>query len=79
MTVIMCKRENLALRGHRDDSQQYDNDSVGKFQALLDFAVECRDKVLEEHLKTCSKRAFCRSKTIQNELIACCGTFTVDT
>ena len=56
MTVILCGRENLALRGHRDDSQHYD-DSVGKFQALLDFAVECEDKVLEEHFKTCSKRA----------------------
>ena len=54
-TVILCGHENLALRGHRDDSQHYDNDSVGKSQALLDFAVECRDKVLEEHFKTCSK------------------------
>ena len=45
MTVILCGRENLAPRGHKDDSQHYDNDSVGIFQALSDFAVECRDKV----------------------------------
>ena len=76
--VIFCGCENLALQGHRDDSQHYDNDSVGKFQALLDFEAECGDKVLKEHFKTFSKRASYRSKTKQNELIACCGTLIVD-
>ena len=35
--------------------------------------------MLEEHFKTCSKRSSYRSKTTQNDLISCCGTFIVDT
>ena len=37
-TVLLCEHKNLALPDHRDDSQH--NDSVGKFQALLNFAAD---------------------------------------
>ena len=36
------------------------------------------DKVLEQHLKTCSKNASCISKTSQNDLISYCGQFITE-
>jgi len=39
----------------------------------LKFQVNSGDKVLENHLKTVSARATYISKTVQNELIDCCG------
>jgi hypothetical protein len=42
------------------------NRNVGKFQALLDFRVDSSVKVLREHLKTASRNATYRFKTIQN-------------
>ena len=72
-TVVICGQQNVALRGHRDDSKYYDKHNVGNFRALLDFRVDSGDHVLEEHFKTASRNATYRSKTIQNEIINCCG------
>ena len=75
-TIIFCGKQNLPLRAHRDDSQYYGcKDNTGNFQKLLEFRVDAGDKVLEEHLKKCHKNATYRSKTIQNELISCCGDY----
>lgn len=38
-TVILFGRQNIPLRGHRDDSSNYDNEDCGNFQALLSFRV----------------------------------------
>ena len=66
----------MPLRAHRDDSQYYGcKDNTGNFQKLLEFRVDAGDKVLEEHFKKCHKNATYRSKTIQNELISCCGNY----
>ncbi len=51
-TVLLCARHNIPLRGHRDDSDNYETDNCGNFQALLDFRVDSGDKVLEEHFQT---------------------------
>ena len=72
-TVVFCGRQNIPLRGHRDDSAHYENSECGNFQALLDFRVESGDKVLQKHFETAPRNATYRSKTIQNELISCCG------
>lgn len=74
-TVIFCARQNIPLRGHRDDAKflAKGNGNPGNFQALLNFRVEAGDKVLEEHFKTASRTCTYRSKTIQNELIKLCG------
>lgn len=46
-TVIFCGKNNIALRGRRDDDPT--NDSLkGNFQALLSFRVESGDQVLED-------------------------------
>lgn len=69
-TVLLCGRQNLPLRGARDDSQYLEtNRNVGNFQALLDFRVDSGDQVLEEHFQTAPRNATYRSKTIQNVII----------
>ena len=73
-TVILCGQENIPLRGHRGDSQHYSaGESVSKFQRLLDFLIDSGDKVLENHFRNAPRNATYRSKTVQNELIECCG------
>ena len=70
-TVLFCARQNIPLRGHRDDANHLDEktNNPGNFQELLKFRIDSGDKVLESHLKNCAKNARYRSKTIQNEII----------
>ena len=74
-TVILCARQNISFRGHRDDSKHFDDRSnnPGNFQTLLEFRVDSGDRVLDDHFKTAPKNATYRSKSIQNELIESCG------
>ena len=50
-TVVLCGKQNMALRGHRDELSHLDESSgnPGNFQALLNFRVEAGDKVLANH------------------------------
>ena len=77
-TLLTCARQNIALRGHRDDGpvdstgmEPKHND--GNFRALLRLRVRGGDTNLKDHLKSCKRNASLVSKTIQNELIACAG------
>ena len=77
-TIILCGRQGIALRGHRDDSkhlQQAPFANHGNFLALFKFRVDSGDKVLADHLMSASNHqtALYTSKTIQNELIQLCG------
>ena len=74
-TVILCGRQNLGLRGDRDDSKYLKDETknCGNFQALLDFRIDSGDKVLRKHFETAPKNATYRSKTVQNELIEIIG------
>ena len=56
-TVLLCGRQKVALRGHRDDSRHIEDDTsnVGNFQALLDFRVDVGDMILSERFKTTPK------------------------
>ena len=82
--IIVCGRQGLALRGHRDDSKyqpdlgSYSTEQTGNFVELLNFRIRGGDKALEEHLSKCPKNATYISKTTQNELIECCGKVIVD-
>ena len=74
--VILCGRQGIGLRGHRDDWKHFDDTphaNHGNFVALLHFAVESGDRVLAEHLQSAGRNALYTSKTIQNELIEVCG------
>ena len=57
-TVVFCGKQNIALRGHRDDSSHLQTDcNAGNFQKLLEFRVEAGDTVLEEHFRTVPRNA----------------------
>ena len=70
-TIHLLAKQNLPLRGHRDDSQHLDmeNNNPGNFQELLKFRCESGDTYLKLHFEEGHKNATYRSKTIQNQLI----------
>ena len=71
-TVIFCGKNNIALRGRRDDDPQ--NASLsGNFQVLLEFRVDSGDQTLQHHLESAPRNATYISKTIQNEMITTVG------
>ena len=54
-TIIFCGRQNVALRGHRDNATDLEQDTLenrGNFLALLQFRVDAGDTILREHLTT---------------------------
>lgn len=74
--ILLCGRQGLALRGHRDRgplSMNMPVENDGNLRALLRFAVESGDIVLQEHLKTASANATYLSDRIQNEIIEAVG------
>lgn len=71
--IVVCGRQGIALRGHRDDETCEDNANRGNFYELLKLRVDAGDEKLEKHLKTCAKNARYCSKNVQNELIAVIG------
>jgi len=54
-TKILQGRQNIALRGPRDDGKLLETkDSIsnqGNFRAMLQFRIHAGDTVFEEHLK----------------------------
>ena len=74
-TIIFCGRNNIALRGPRDDDPQ--NASLsGNFQALLEFRIDSGEQTLQHHLKTAPRNATYIYKTIQNEMITTAVSYT---
>ena len=77
-------RLGLPFRGRHDDSKYhpkvglYSTGGVGNFVEFLQFRVRYEDKVLEQHLKNCSKNANYISKNLQDDFISCCGQFTTE-
>lgn len=76
-TIILCGKQGLALRGHRDygpiDLSQKPEINEGNFRAFLRERVDAGDSVLENHLRHPAKNAMYTSWNIQNQLIECCG------
>ena len=51
-TIIFCGKQNVALRGHRDDRKHLQQPgNHGNFHALLNFRIESGDKILQNHLE----------------------------
>lgn len=78
-SIIFLARQNIPLRGHRDDgdllTMASSNTSVineGNFRELLRFRIKSGDKILENHLKTTHAKATYISNTIQEEILECC-------
>ena len=73
-TVVLCGRQNIAMRGHRDSVADLErdvsgSDNHGNFLALLHFRIEAGDTVLGEHLSTAARNATYISNTAQNQII----------
>ena len=69
--VILCGKQGLALRGHRDDLVDWKDEASsneGNFIQLVRFRAET-DPILAKHLAESPKNARYTSKGIQNELI----------
>ena len=78
-TVAFCGRQNIVFRGHRDDETLEETTwNKGNFRALLDFRIDSGDTVLQHHFDAAPRNATCKSKTIQNEIIDCIGSFSRD-
>ena len=73
-TIMLCGRQNIPLRGHRDSIIDLEGDMTGSgnhgnFLALLNFRVEAGDAVLGEHISTAPRNATYTSNTVQNQII----------
>ena len=71
-TIIFCGRQNIGLRGHRDNAIDLEKKPFvnhGNFLALLQFRIDAGDNILKEHLATSSRSATYTSSTIQNQVI----------
>lgn len=72
-TIILCGRQNIPLRGHRDDSTSMASNK-GNFHAIL-MLLGNSDKNLQEHLLTGGRNATSTSKTVQEEVIRITGEY----
>ena len=77
--VVFCGRQNIALRGHRDESPVFQDGcfqvtgNPGNFISLLQFRINAGDSQLSSHFASTVRTMQYRSATVQNELIAACG------
>lgn len=76
-TIILCGRQEFALRGSHDFGKVM-NESCsdindGNFRALLRYRVSAGDLVLQKHLESGLANAQYTSPLIQNQLIQICG------
>ena len=70
-TIILCGKQNIPLRGHRDDSTGTASNK-GNFHAIL-MLLGNSDKNLQEHLLTGRRNATSTSKTVQEGDICITG------
>ena len=71
--VVLCGKQNIALRGHRDANSQLQAQSSnqGNFKAILQFRA-LGDKTLQKHLTDAPKNAQYTCPDTQNEIISIC-------
>ena len=67
-SILLCGRQNLPLRGHRDDNTADKNSNKGNFLAILQNDAKY-DPILKSHLDLGKRNQQYTSKTIQNEII----------
>ena len=73
-TIILCGRQNISLRVHRDNITDLERDITGShnhgnFLALLNFRIDSGDTVLQDHLAKSARNATYTSSVIQNQII----------
>ena len=77
--VLFCRRHELPLRGHREESKLCDETNVneGIFRGVLRLMVESGEQCLKEHFENGAKNAQYISPIIQNDLIDCAASIIV--
>jgi hypothetical protein len=86
-TVLLCGRQNLALRGHSGSGERGTISSDGKepdindgnFRALLRYRIRSGDSALQKHAETAKGNATYQSGDIQNALISSAGSLVKET
>lgn len=90
-SIIFLGRQNISLRGHRDDGmidvfpeqrntgerKTHEEKNEGNFRELLKYR-SVYDQCLKNHLQNVNCRATYISKTTQNDIISCCGELIQD-
>ena len=71
--IIFCGKQNIPLRGHRDDYTS-NSSNRGNFIGLLQLLAQ-NDQILSEHLDHGKRNAMSTSKTTQNEIINIIGDY----
>ncbi|KAE9525840.1 hypothetical protein AGLY_014066 [Aphis glycines] len=75
-TIILCGRQCLPLRAHRDygtfNIDQEPECNEGNFRVLLRARIDSGDTNLKQHLMTCGKNSTYISWNIQNQIIDAC-------
>lgn len=81
-TIVLCGRQGLALRGHRDSGpisiSQEPEHNDGNFRTLLRFKANAGDEVLKHHFETMRLNSTYISPEIQNEIINIIGSYITD-
>ena len=80
-TVVLCGRQNILLRGHRDGIYDREKDTASNHVnvwAIIDYAVKRGDTVLWEHLHSPAGNAAYTSSNVQNQLINIIGAYIRD-
>ena len=63
-TIVLCGKQNIPLRGHRDDSTSSASNK-GSFLAILEYLAN-HNALLSKHLQYSKKNATYTSKSTQN-------------
>lgn len=72
--VLTCGRQNIPLRGHRDDGLLKDEEpphNDGNFRSLTRLLLRHGSEPLISHIKGSSNNATYLSKTVKNEILDC--------
>lgn len=81
-TIVLCGRQGLALRGHRDSGpisiNQESEHNDCNFWTLLRFKANPGDKVLRHHFESMRLNSTYISPEIQNEIINIIGSYITD-
>jgi hypothetical protein len=73
-TLILCGKQNIPLKGHRNDGELLNSNpqilkNDGNFREILKYRVQSRDMILKKHLESSSSSATYISKETQNKLL----------
>ena len=82
-TLILCSRQNIPLRGNRDNASlkfkdgipilKQDDYKLGNFNSLLLFRMDAGDDLLKEHLEKSNKNSIHTTGSPQKILLEISG------